>query len=98
MFTTLASRWSWKKCISAHRSAFGGEAIALIQAGYKDHLLLSHDAGWYDPARPDGLPNEGYRGCTALAKDFIPALLERGITEEQVKHITVTNPAVAFSF
>ena len=72
--------------------------IALIQAGFIDHLLLSHDAGWYNPARPDGLPEDGFRGYTALARDFIPGLLKRGITEEQVRLITVNNPANAFAF
>ena len=72
--------------------------IALIKAGFADHLLLSHDAGWYNPASIDGLPDEGYRGYTSLAKDFIPALLQRGITEEQIRLITVTNPAKAFAF
>ena len=72
--------------------------VALLEAGYADHLLLSHDAGWYNPARPDGLPDEGYRGYTALTKEFLPALLERGISEEQVRLITVNNPARAFAF
>ena len=73
-------------------------AIGLIDAGFVDRLLLSHDAGWYNPARPDGLPNDGYRGYTALAKDFIPELLHRGLSEEQVRQITVHNPARAFGF
>lgn len=73
-------------------------AVALIEAGYIDQLLLSHDAGWYNPGRSDGLPEEGYRGYTALIKKFIPALLERGITKQQVRHITVDNPARAFAF
>jgi phosphotriesterase-related protein len=72
--------------------------MTLIEAGFIEHLLLSHDAGWYNPARPDGLPDEGYRGYTALPNDFLPALLRRGVTEEQVKQITVTNPARAFAF
>ena len=72
--------------------------IALIEAGFIDHLLLSHDAGWYNPARPDGLPENGFRGYTALARDFIPGLLKRGITEEQVRRITVNNTANAFAF
>ena len=72
--------------------------VALIKAGYADQLLLSHDAGWYNPARPDGLPEDGFRGYTALTKEFIPALLERGITEEQVRVMTVFNPARAFAF
>ena len=54
--------------------------FTLIEAGFTSQLLLSHDAGWYNPARVDGLPDEGYRGYTALVKDFIPALLKRGIT------------------
>ena len=72
--------------------------IALIKAGFTDHLLLSHDAGWYNPARRDGLPEEGFRGYTALAKNFLPALLRRGISEEQIRLITVNNPAKAFAF
>jgi phosphotriesterase-related protein len=73
-------------------------AIALIEAGFEKQLLLSHDAGWYNPARRDGLPDDGYRGYTALARDFIPSLLRQGITKEQVKLITITNPADAFAF
>ena len=72
--------------------------LAMIAAGYADQLLLSHDAGWYNPARPDGLPEEGFRGYTALTREFLPALQERGITEEQVRLITVNNPARAFAF
>ena len=73
-------------------------AIALIEAGFADHLLLSHDAGWFNPARPDGLPAEGFRGYAALVRDFIPALLKRGISEEQIRLITVNNPVNAFAF
>jgi len=72
--------------------------LALIEAGFADHLLLSHDAGWYNPARRDGLPEEGFRGYAALARDFLPGLLKRGIKEEQVRLITVNNPANAFAF
>lgn len=73
-------------------------AMALIEAGFEDRLLLSHDAGWYDPSRADGLPENGYRGYTALAKEFIPALSARGLTEGQIRRITVENPAQAFAF
>jgi len=73
-------------------------AIALIHAGHIDRLLLSHDAGWYNPARTDGLPEGGYRGYTALTNDFLPSLLERGISKEQARLITVDNPIRAFAF
>ncbi len=72
--------------------------LALIEAGFIDRLLLSHDAGWYNPARPDGTPEEGYRGYTALTREFIPALLQHGLSEEQIKQVTVDNPAQAFAF
>jgi predicted metal-dependent phosphotriesterase family hydrolase len=61
-------------------------------------LPLSHDAGWHNPARPDRLPEDGFRSYTALMEEFLPALLERGIIEEQVRLITVDNPARAFAF
>jgi len=73
-------------------------AAALIRAGYIDQLLLSHDAGWYSPGRADGLPDGGYRGYTALMKDFLPALAARGISDEQLRQITVVNPVRAFAF
>lgn len=73
-------------------------ALALIDSGFTEQLLLSHDAGWYSPGRPDGLPQDGYRGYTALTKEFIPALLNQGVSAEQVRRITVNNPAKAFAF
>ena len=73
-------------------------ALTLIEAGHADHLLLSHDAGWFDPSIPSGSPKDGYRGYTALTTEFIPALLGRGISAEQVRQITVHNPVSAFAF
>jgi phosphotriesterase-related protein len=73
-------------------------ALALIEAGFIDQLLLSHDAGWYDPSSTDGRPSHGYRGYTALTGDFIPAMSQRGVNEEQIRQITVNNPANAFAF
>jgi phosphotriesterase-related protein len=73
--------------------------LALIEAGYADRLLLSHDAGWYDPSQLDGQPLEGgIRGYTELVEGFIPALRSRGVTEDLIRLITVTNPGQAFAF
>jgi phosphotriesterase-related protein len=72
--------------------------VTLIQAGYLDQLLLSHDAGWYSPGRADGMPEGGYRGYTALMKDFLPALSARGISDDQIRQITAVNPVRAFAF
>ena len=72
--------------------------VDLIAAGFLDRLLLSHDAGWYSPGRPAGQPDGGYRGYTALMKDFLPALSARSINQTQIRQITVENPARAFAF
>jgi len=72
--------------------------VALIEAGYADHILLSHDAGWYEPGQPGGLPRDGVRGYTALVEQFIPALCGRGVPEATIRQMTVTNPARAYTF
>ena len=75
------------------------EAVSvLIAGGFVEQILLSHDAGWYNPASPDGMPESGYRGYTALTRDFLPALSARGVSEEHIRQMTVTNPAQAFAF
>ncbi|TEU21753.1 MAG: esterase [Anaerolineales bacterium] len=81
------------------QSALVDYTLALIEAGCAERILLSHDAGWYDPSQPDGQPEEGgIRGYTALVEEFIPALRARGVTDDLVHLITVTNPARAFAF
>jgi phosphotriesterase-related protein len=72
--------------------------LALIDAGYSENILLSHDAGWYDPSQPDGQPSGSkIRGFTALFDAFIPALLNQGVSPETITQITIKNPAAAFS-
>lgn len=71
--------------------------VALIKAGYKDHILLSHDAGWYEPGQPAGRPAGGVRGYTTLINDFLPRLDKRGIHEDIIRQITIDNPFNAFA-
>jgi phosphotriesterase-related protein len=71
--------------------------LALVVAGHADKVLLSHDAGWYDPSQADGQPEGGIRGYTALVEEFLPALRARGLTEDELHILTVTNPARAFA-
>ncbi len=71
--------------------------INLMEDGYAEQVLLSHDAGWYEVGSPNGVPkNGGYRGYTALIETFIPALRARGATDADIHMLTVTNPARAF--
>lgn len=79
-------------------SALLNSVIALLDAGFADQILLSHDAGWYDPAQPDGRPKpDGFRGYTALVDRFIPDLSARGVSDEMIHMMTVINPARAFA-
>jgi phosphotriesterase-related protein len=62
-------------------------------AGYLGHVLLSHDAGWYDPNKPDG---GNFHGFTAISEFLIPALIKNGFTEAEINLLLVINPANAF--
>jgi phosphotriesterase-related protein len=66
----------------------------LLEAGFGDRLLLSHDRGWYDPALPGGGVPKPY---TYLPNEFLPKLRETGITEETILQFTHTNPFQAFA-
>lgn len=71
--------------------------LHLLEAGYGEQVLLSHDAGWYEVGSAGGVPKvDGYRGYTALIEDFIPALRARGAADGDIHMLTVTNPARAF--
>jgi phosphotriesterase-related protein len=66
---------------------------AIKSAGYLNHVLLSHDAGWYDPSKAGG---GNIRGYTALTDSLFPILLKNGFTNEELDLLLVTNPAHAF--
>ncbi len=57
--------------------------------------LLSHDAGWYDPAKPN-VGSIG-RDYSVLFKQLMPSLNKQGFTKKDWKQILVTNPVEAFS-
>lgn len=52
--------------------------------------LLSHDAGWYDPAKPDGSPLS--RDYTVLFTKLMPTLNRQGFTRKDWQQILVENP------
>ena len=59
-----------------------------------DQVLLSQDAGWYSVGEEKG---GGFRGYSYLLDTFLPHLKEEGFTDEEIKLLTITNPAEAFS-
>lgn len=57
-------------------------------------VLLSHDAGWYDPSKPDG---GEFRGYTVLFRTMIPAMEQEGFTEAEIMQLIQENTANAFA-
>jgi phosphotriesterase-related protein len=58
-----------------------------------DHVLLSHDAGGYQPGQPNG---GNIRSYSELFGSFKLLLLSEGITQEELNQMEVKNPAAAF--
>lgn len=71
--------------------------INLIKSGHGDRILLSHDAGWYQPGRPGGEPEHGLRGFTALTEAFIPQLISCEVDDAMINLMTEKNPLSAFA-
>jgi phosphotriesterase-related protein len=62
--------------------------------GQLAQVLLSHDAGWFDPGKPNG---GEFRPFDLLFTKFVPLLLENGFTPAEVDQLTIRNPAEAFA-
>jgi phosphotriesterase-related protein len=66
----------------------------VLEAGFVDQLLLSHDRGWYDPALPGGGVPKPY---TYIIERFLPKLRSVGVDEKTIHQLTVHNPFRAFA-
>lgn len=75
-------------------SWYAGRILRLKNEGLLDKVLISHDSGWYDPAKPDG---GKFNGFTDLFEFLIPALRKEGFTETDINQILVLNPQKAFT-
>jgi phosphotriesterase-related protein len=66
----------------------------LLDADLGDHLLLSHDRGWYDPAKPGGGTPKPF---TYISEHFLPALERAGVDQPMIRKLTHENPFRAFA-
>jgi phosphotriesterase-related protein len=66
----------------------------MLDAGFGEQVLLSHDRGWYDPAVPGGGTP---RPFTYISEQFLPKLRAAGVDEEMIHQLTHVNPFRAFS-
>ena len=71
----------------------------LCRRGWAERMVLSHDAScfidWFPAGEHSGRPRRTGTGVTFL-DDVIPALGEVGVTEEQIRMMTVENPRRVF--
>jgi phosphotriesterase-related protein len=65
-----------------------------LDAGLVDQIMLSHDRGWYDPAKPGGGEPKPF---TYLFEQFLPKLRRAGVDEETIHTLMNTNPFRAFA-
>jgi len=68
--------------------------LGLLEAGFVDRLLLSHDAGWYNVGAEGGGKQVPY---TFLLEHFLPMLRQTGVGEDTLWKLIVDNPAGAFA-
>lgn len=67
--------------------------LRLMEHGYRDRLLVSHDLGnkWR-------LRKYGGHGYGHIIEDVVPVMLRKGMTPDDVEQILVRNPARALTF
>lgn len=66
----------------------------LKRRGHLGRTLLSHDAGWFDPGKPEG---GTFRPFELLSTAFVPLLRENGFSQAEIDRMTIANPAEAFA-
>jgi phosphotriesterase-related protein len=67
----------------------------LLASGYGDRVLLSHDAGWYQPGQRNGGTQKPY---TYLMGTFVQKLRNSGIDDDTIQMLIRENPRRAFAY
>ena len=71
------------------------EAVAALRAaGLLGRVLVSQDAGWYHVGEPGG---GTYRPHDFLFTTFLPALRKAGLSDAEIRQLTVDNPRAALT-
>ena len=75
-------------------AARASQVKALADRGFINRTLISLDAGWYRVGEPDG---GDFRSYDFFFNAFVPALRQAGITDAQLRQLTVDNPREALT-
>jgi len=68
--------------------------LAMRQAGFLKHVLISHDAGWYHVGEPGG---GQFRGFELLFTELLPTLRKAGVTDREIRTLLTENPKRALT-
>lgn len=68
--------------------------LELKENGILDHILIAHDAGWYNVGEKNG---GYYRGYTDLFTELIPRLKENGFDQTDIDKLLKENPKRAYA-
>jgi phosphotriesterase-related protein len=95
----VARRGAWLEYDSIGGEATSDEYLLdliarLLDSGYGDQLLLSHDRGWYDPSKPGGGEVKPFY---YLSERFLPKLKNVGVDRSTIEKLTEENPFRAFA-
>lgn len=61
--------------------------------GFLDQILISHDAGWYDPQKK----SQNIQPYTPIFKTLLPLLRSKGFTEDEINLLISVNPSQAYA-
>ncbi|MGB5227670.1 MAG: phosphotriesterase [Eudoraea sp.] len=61
--------------------------------GFLDQILISHDAGWYDPQKK----SQNIQPYTTIFKTLLPLLRSKGFTEDEINLLISVNPSKAYA-
>jgi phosphotriesterase-related protein len=67
---------------------------SMLDAGFAEQIMLSHDRGWYDPAQPGGGVPKPF---TYINEVFLPKLQEADVDGDTIHQLTHLNPFRAFA-
>lgn len=93
----VAARGAWIEYDHVGRAPdaeVAGLIVKALEAGLERQLLLSHDLGWYDPAKPGGGTPRPY---SHLGEVMLPRLRDQGIADTALVQLTHRNPFAAFA-
>ncbi len=95
----MAQRGAWLEFDAIGSEGFSDDYFierirSLLEVGYAEKLLLSHDRGWYDPSKPGGGVPKPY---TVLVERFLPKLRASGVDQTTIEQLTHGNPFSAYA-